>query len=79
MTQTSNQPWSDFQSDEARLTISRGQTYYDPPGGDRHGFPKAYNPIPGETLEDTLIRDGYPERDAINYASYCRFWKKEDA
>src|SRR5690606_41366969 len=27
------------------------QTLYDPPSGWRYGFPKAYQPLPGETLE----------------------------
>lgn len=38
---------------------------YDPPSGWMYGFPKAYRPLAGETLEQTLLRDGYPEK-AIN-------------
>ncbi len=36
---------------------------YDPPSGWQYGFPKAYNPLPGETLADTLRRDGYPQKE----------------
>lgn len=36
---------------------------YDPPSGWRYGFPKIYDPFPGETLEQTLLRDGYPQRE----------------
>jgi hypothetical protein len=34
---------------------------YDPPSGWKYGFPKAYKPLEGETLEGTLLRDGYPQ------------------
>lgn len=46
---------------------------YDPPSGWRYGFPKAYLPLKGEKLEDTLIRDGYPSKDAFFAAKHCRF------
>lgn len=50
------------------------QTLYDPPGGWRYGFPKPYKPLPGEDLETTLLRDGYPQREIDNGgARYCRF------
>ena len=49
---------------------------YDPPGGWRHGFPKEYKPLPGESLEETLIRDGYPESELFEgKAKYVRFWE----
>ena len=34
---------------------------YDPPSGWQYGFPKPYKPLKGESIEDTLRRDGYPE------------------
>ena len=34
---------------------------YDPPSGWMYGFPKEYKPLENESLEETLIRDGYPE------------------
>jgi hypothetical protein len=35
---------------------------YDPPSGWMYGFPKPYSPLEGETLEQTLLRDGYPQK-----------------
>lgn len=50
------------------------QTLYDPPSGWRYGFPKPYAPQPGESLADTLLRDGYPQHEIDNGgAKYCRF------
>ena len=53
---------------------------YDPPSGWQFGFPKEYKPLKGETFEETLFRDGYPQR-LINQgmAKYCRFWSHEVA
>ena len=49
-------------------------TLYDPPSGWRYGFPKSYKPLSGETLEQTLLRDGYPQREIDNGgAKHCRF------
>lgn len=47
---------------------------YDPPSGWRYGFPKAYKPLEGETLEQTLLRDGYPQHEIDNgMVKYVRF------
>lgn len=46
---------------------------YDPPSGWRYGFPKAYNPLEGESVKDTLIRDGYPASEAEFGSQHCRF------
>ncbi|HET9285751.1 MAG TPA: hypothetical protein VFR24_27690 [Candidatus Angelobacter sp.] len=47
---------------------------YDPPSGWKYGFPKEYKPLKGESLEDTLRRDGYPEHEiALGMVKYCRF------
>lgn len=47
---------------------------YDPPSGWRYGFPKAYIPKDGESLVDTLLRDGYPQHEIDNGgARYVRF------
>lgn len=53
-------------------------TLYDPPSGWRWGFPKAYEPLPDESLEDTLRRDGYPEKE-IEWggAEHVRFWERD--
>lgn len=48
---------------------------YDPPTGWRYGFPKVYRPVEGETVEDTLERDGYPRAMADDFGGkHCRFW-----
>jgi hypothetical protein len=53
-------------------------TIYDPPAGWRYGFPKPYFPKEGETLDDTLLRDGYPQREIDDgMARYVRFWEEE--
>jgi hypothetical protein len=49
---------------------------YDPPSGWMYGFPKEYNPLPTETIEETLRRDGYPEH-LMNVAKYTRVWLNE--
>ena len=49
-------------------------TVYDPPSGWMYGFPREYAPLPGESIEDTLRRDGYPEK-LMPLAKYCRFWE----
>jgi len=47
---------------------------YDPPSGWRYGFPKVYKPAtPDEPLVETLVRDGYPAKDAEFGAKHCRF------
>ena len=48
-------------------------TLYDPPSGWLYGFPREYRPLPGESLADTLVRDGYPKDDAAWAADHCRF------
>lgn len=52
--------------------------FYDAPSGWRYGFPKEYKPLPGESIEETLRRDGYPEKlIEQGMARYCRFWGDE--
>jgi hypothetical protein len=48
---------------------------YDPPSGWKYGFPKPYKPLEGETLTETLIRDGYPPEAASQ--GPVRFWSDE--
>jgi hypothetical protein len=48
--------------------------FYDPPSGWLYGFPKAYHPLEGETLAQTLLRDGYPQLEIDRGgAEHCRF------
>jgi hypothetical protein len=47
---------------------------YDPPSGWRYGFPRPYEAVEGESLEQTLLRDGYPQLEIDNGgAKHCRF------
>lgn len=46
---------------------------YDPPSGWKYGFPKAYRPLDGEPLRDTLKRDGYPESMLDMAENHTRF------
>lgn len=47
---------------------------YDPPSGWMYGFPKLYKPLEGESLEETLLRDGYPQKEIDNGGSnHVRF------
>ena len=55
------------------------KTIYDPPSGWRYGFPKVYSPLEDEALQETLVRDGYPKKDAEFGAKHCRFWDKREA
>ena len=53
-------------------------TMYDPPAGWRYGFPREYKPLPGESVQQTLLRDGYPQVEIDNGgAVYCRFWESQ--
>jgi len=54
-------------------------TIYDPPAGWRYGFPREYKPLPNETLAQTLLRDGYPQKE-IDWggAEHVRFWEVKD-
>lgn len=36
---------------------------YDPPNGWLYGFPKPYKPQGNETIDETLLRDGYPQAE----------------
>lgn len=50
-------------------------TIYDPPSGWRYGFPREYKPLPGETLQETLKRDHYPEELMEIAGRHTRFWE----
>lgn len=47
--------------------------HYDPPSGWMYGFPKVYAPREGEAVAETLVRDGYPVKEAAWAAKYTRF------
>lgn len=52
---------------------------YDPPAGWRYGFPKQYDPRPNESLTQTLLRDGYPQKEIDNGGcEHVRFWEQTE-
>ena len=52
------------------------RTMYDPPSGWLYGFPKEYKPLPGETLRETLLRNGYPEKLLSLAEGHTRYWEE---
>lgn len=46
--------------------------FIDPPSGWMYGFPKKFEPLPNETLEEWLVRKGYPEEDVSFALKYLR-------
>lgn len=47
----------------------------DPPSGWRYGFPKIFDPLDGETLQQWLRRQGLPE--ALIELGSVRYWEEE--
>lgn len=45
------------------IAQSKRPLMYDPPSGWHYDFPCPYLPKPGETLAQTLLRDGYPQEE----------------
>ena len=55
--------------------MSRTVKLYDPPSGWMYDFPKEYKPLPGESLAETLLRDGYPQEELdAGGDKHVRFW-----
>jgi hypothetical protein len=53
-----------------------GRKYYvDPPAGWKYGFPKIYEPKHGETMEEWLVDNGYPESEVEFGARWLRMWE----
>lgn len=50
---------------------------YDPPAGWMYGFPKPYEPLEGEGVTDTLLRDGYPKDMLSENPLGVRFYSTE--
>lgn len=51
----------------------------DPPSGWRYGFPREYNPVQGQTLEDWLRSKGYPDwLNTESNRSSCRYWDTDE-
>jgi hypothetical protein len=52
--------------------------YIDPPSGWRYGFPKVYDETKDGTIEEFLIKNGYPKKDIEFAVKYTRYWKAKD-
>jgi hypothetical protein len=52
-------------------------TYIDPPMGHLFGFPKKLVLENNETIEEFLIRNGYPEENIELGLKYYRTWEQE--
>lgn len=50
----------------------------DPPAGWQYGFPKPYTPLPGETLLEWLVREGYPALEAEWAINHLRYWEADN-
>lgn len=37
--------------------------WIDPPSGSRYGFPKPFDPAPGQAIDDWLLANGYPQSE----------------
>lgn len=51
----------------------------DPPDGWRYGFPKPFTPSPGQSIEEWLIQNGYPEHQVSSWPGglQCRIWSTD--
>lgn len=47
----------------------------DPPAGWMYGFPKVYDAKPGETLQEWLVREGYPRQEVEFAIMHLRSWE----
>ncbi len=56
------------------------RTIIDPPSGWKYGFPKVYDNPDNFTMEEWLVKNGYPERefDKDGKAYWIRTWNEED-
>jgi len=52
----------------------------DPPDGWRYGFPKPFNPTPGQHIDDWLLENGYPQSEIDLWEGKgvpCRVWEDD--
>lgn len=49
----------------------------DPPSGWKYGFPKPYINKEGLSLNEWLVKSGYPKEEIDSYGEYfyCRYWE----
>ena len=53
----------------------------DPPSGWKYGFPKPFDPKPGQSTEDWLVENGYPPEEVAQWPNgvWYRTWMTKDA
>lgn len=51
------------------------RTIVDPPSGWRYGFPRVYDPKPGQSYEKWLLEKGYPKADMELALKHSRYWE----
>ena len=62
---------------EPQVPLDRsGKIVVDPPSGWMYGFPRVYDPEPGEPEAEWFLRNGYPAK-MLDQLKYCRWWDKE--
>lgn len=51
--------------------------WIDPPSGSRYGFPKPFDPAPGQAIDEWLLANGYPGTEIDKWRGAgvpCRVW-----
>ena len=51
--------------------------WIDPESGWKYGFPKPFDPAPGQALDDWLLANGYPRSEVDVWWGWgvpCRLW-----
>lgn len=68
----------------SRSRVDGGQSksawMIDPPSGWQYGFPKRFDPEPGQSMDHWLSANGYPQDEIDNWMGRgvpCRLWKQK--
>jgi len=85
-----NKKWTDFHTiapltdtetrdipAPANLEV-KGKFYIDPPSGWRYGFPAVYDKDKDGTIEEFLLKKGYPKSEVKFASKHCRTWYEKD-
>jgi hypothetical protein len=57
---------------------SHNRFVVDPPSGWRYGFPRIYDERLDGTMEQWLLKHGYPQKDIAFALNYSRMWLPDD-
>jgi len=74
--------WKPFRRNQLYLLWSLSwmemtMRWIDPPAGADYGFPKPFDPAPGQKIEDWLLANGYPQSEIDIWQGRgvpCRMW-----